>query len=271
MESKLKYPFVVSHEGIRPVTECPVFEGQIVYEVIRIINGRPLFFKEHMRRLSHSAALIGHQMTQLDDIEAGLKELIQVNQMSTDNVRIEVSFDSKPLPAWSIQSVIGSYPEPSIYETGVSVMLLDAKRHDPHAKVVNQPLVKQVAQLRQETGVFEVLLRDDRGYITEGSRSNYFVISNHTLIGVPEALILKGITRDKIIESAKLAGVAYDEALLTADDLYHADALLLSGTSIDLLPIHTIDQHSINSANHPIFKALLSQYRRLMEESLNSF
>lgn len=271
MEVATKYPFVVCQDGVKAAADCPVFEGKIVYEVIRIIDGKPLFFKEHMKRLAASVALTQLGEIQLEALESGLKQLILTNQMHSDNARIELSFQEKDNPRWSIQAVKGVYPPPESYAQGVEVLILDAQRQDPHAKVVNQSLVSQVAKLRTETGVFEVLLRDLRGYITEGSRSNFFIFSSGTLVGVPEALILKGITRDKIIESAALAGIPYDEALLTADDLYHADAIMLSGTSIDLLPIAKVDTHLVDSSAHPLFGKLLAQYRELMKTSLNSF
>lgn len=271
MEPTIKYPFVVCHDGVKPIDQCPVFDGKIVYEVIRVIDRKPLFFKEHMKRLTTSIALIGREMPQIEVIEGGLKQLIEVNDVQSDNVRVELSCEDLSEIKWSVQPVTGVYPPATMYESGVSVSIFDAQRDDPHAKVVNKTLVSRVAEIRQETGVFEVLLRDARGYITEGSRSNYFIISNGTLVGVPEALILKGITRDKIIESARRAGIPYDEALLSADDLYHADAVLLSGTSIDLLPIAKVDEHQLKSSNHPVFIKLLAQYRELMKESLNSF
>lgn len=271
MEVATKYPFVVCQDGVKAADDCPVFEGKIVYEVIRIIDGKPLFFKEHMKRLAASVALTAQGEIQLEALEAGLKQLILVNQMSSDNARIELSFLNKSEALWSIQAVKGVYPSPETFAQGVEVRILDAQRQDPHAKVVNQSLVSQVAEIRAQTGVFEVLLRDQRGYMTEGSRSNFFIMSNGTLIGVPEALILKGITRDKIIESAALAGIPYDEALLSADDLYHADAIMLSGTSIDLLPVSRIDTRLVNSSAHPLFEKLLAQYRELMKSSLNSF
>lgn len=271
MEPTIKYPFVVCHDGVRPIEQCPVFDGKIVYEVIRIIDGKPLFFKEHMNRLTASIALIGREMPDVDAIVAGLKTLIEVNNLKSDNVRVELSCEDASEIIWSVQPVIGVYPPANMYTSGVNVSIIDAQRNDPHAKVVNKALVNQVAEIRQEKGVFEVLLRDTRGYITEGSRSNYFIISKGTLVGVPEALILKGITRDKIIESAKRAGIPYDEALLKDDDLYHADAVLLSGTSIDLLPIAKVDEFQLDSASQPVFNQLLAHYRELMKESLNSF
>ena len=38
-----------------------VYEGDSLYEVLRIVNGNPLFFHDHMERLANSARLKGKE------------------------------------------------------------------------------------------------------------------------------------------------------------------------------------------------------------------
>ena len=54
------------------------FEGPVIYEVIRFINGKGLFLEDHFRRLENSFQIEGIENAYVvkDDIEYGYKNII---------------------------------------------------------------------------------------------------------------------------------------------------------------------------------------------------
>ncbi|GKT16952.1 Aminotransferase class IV like protein, partial [Aduncisulcus paluster] len=90
------------------------------------------------------------------------------------------------------------YPDKSVYASGVQTEILKSERANPTAKIYHDTLIETVNVLREETGVFEVLLSDRNGCLTEGSRSNLFFVKGDCVYSAPEDDILHGITREKL-------------------------------------------------------------------------
>ena len=73
------------------------------------------------------------------------------------------------------------------------------------ANYMNSQLIKMEAIL---SGYSEGIALDDRGFVSEGSGENLFVVNNGRLITPPlGASILPGITRDSVLAIAKELGI----------------------------------------------------------------
>ena len=88
--------------------------------------------------------------------------------------------------------------------------------------------------------LYEVILVDRDGQITEGSRSNVFFIKNGELYTSLLQLVLPGVTRDKIIEIVRGKGIAVHEDPIPASSVADFDAAFISGTSPKVLPIASL-------------------------------
>lgn len=231
----------------------------VVYEVLRIIDKIPLFYTEHIERLKFSCAQIGEEI----DIEADLlylkiRKLISVNKVSDGNLMIKVFFHANyhDVSAYLIQH---SYPSFIDYKNGVEVDFLGAERINPEAKV-EQGLIREKAnKIITEKGVYEVLLLDRNNQLTEGSRSNLFVIKNNVLITSPLKKVLKGITLSKVIEIADQLNIDIEYRNVSIDELSSIDAMFITGTSPKILPIKKADTFTFN-VKHPILFKIIKQY-----------
>lgn len=248
------------------------FEGQQIYEVIRLIDGKPLFFQEHMERLIESANLLNWNIKPFfEDLKEDVKVLISKNQIGRDNIKLVLGEVQGKWPVWTIFGVTGFYPPEEWYEIGVKTTLLEVERATPHAKVLNPELADKVDELRAKTDKFEALLVNGSGEITEGSRSNVLFLKGETLISPSTESALKGITRQKLLQVLEEEGLTLEERLIYRSDLNTFDACILTGTSIDLLPVSQIDDLVYTSSGNVVLKGLLAAYRRKMEESLREF
>jgi len=117
-----------------------------------------------------------------------------------------------------------------------------------------------------EKKLFEVLLVDENGYITEGSRSNVFFVKGNVVITPPEDQVLVGITRSNIIQICKKNQIPIREELTHTKDLRIMDALFISGTSLKVLPVNSIDEIQIRTDN-----ALTQKISKLYDELINKY
>jgi len=240
-----------------------------LYEVIRITEGIPVFLEDHLNRLYHSAQLTG--MEHLPDsvsLETMIKEYISSQKKEEGNIKLSFSFrDSTSEPQYELNFIPHYYPTQEEYTNGVKVGLLKAVRPIPHAKVQNSGIRDRANQAISDNSLFEVLLIDSEGNITEGSRSNVFFIRNETLYSSPVANILQGITRLKVMQICENAGIHVIESPIPANSLNQFDAAFLTGTSPKILPVSAIE-NIVYKTDHRLLIDLQHHYNHLIEHYL---
>jgi branched-chain amino acid aminotransferase len=113
--------------------------------------------------------------------------------------------------------------------------------------------------------VDEVVMLDASGYVTEASGMNLFAVANHTLRTPPPwSGILRGVTRDAVMELARDAGYGVEETPLNRYDLYTADEVFLTGTAAEVVGVSRLDGRSIGSGSAgPVTKDLALRFRAL--------
>lgn len=225
-----------------------------IYEVVRIIDGVPLFWEDHMERFIHSARLAGRKLEQSpDELKNNVSRLIQKNRVKTGNVLISMK---EHLKAFFIAH---RYPSNEQYEKGVDCGLLYAMRANPNAKVFQSEVRKQANRYMEEKGLYEVLLVDNENQITEGSRSNLFFIKGKQVFTPPLEQVLMGITRQKTIECVKNLGYEIHEKKVDAVHLTHFESAFITGTSPKILPIHSIEELQFDTGN-VVLRRLMQAY-----------
>src|SRR5918912_2494532 len=106
------------------------------------------------------------------------------------------------------------------------------------ANYMNSQLIKMEAI---KNGYSEGIALDDRGYVSEGSGENIFLVSNGRVITPPlSSSILPGITRDSVISICRELGIQIKERTLQRASLYVADELFFSGTAAEITPIRSV-------------------------------
>lgn len=241
-----------------------------VYEVIRLAEGVPLFLEDHVLRMVRSARLVGRVLDRtLEDIEKNIRKLMEVNQVTEGNIKLQMQWmDREPGDLFAC-FIPHRYPTGDDYRQGVSVGFLEAERDNPNAKVVNLRVREEADARLRETGNYEVLLVDHDGFVTEGSRSNFFVIRGDDILTPPVSTVLPGITRGKVLEIAIRQGRPVRQESLRLLDLKKVDAAFLSGTSPGVLPIARMDGVSLNP-QYPLLQAIHEDYEQLVREYIRT-
>jgi len=240
-----------------------------LYEVIRIIEGFPLFLEDHLGRLYQSARLSRTaQLPGPDKITALIKDFIASQKRESGNIKLSFTFNQTTFePQYDLNFVPHYYPTHEEYTYGVKVGLLKADRPLPNAKIQNSEIRDLANRQIASENLFEVLLVDSEGYITEGSRSNVFFIRDNTIYSAPGEKILHGITWIKILQICRNEGISVAETMIPEGDLNHFEAVFLTGTSPKVLPISSINK-IIYKTDHPLVIRLQQLYDQLIEDYL---
>jgi branched-chain amino acid aminotransferase len=243
-----------------------IFEGIRCYATER---GPAIFrLKEHMQRFLNSAKIyrMDHtwKLEQLCEASVDLVERSGLEQCyirpilfrSLDEARPAFGVNPFPNPlacyigAWDW----GKYLGDEAIEKGVDVCVSTWNRLTPNsmpamaksgANYMNSQLIKMEALVN---GFAEGIALDDRGYVSEGSGENIFMVSNGTVLTPPlSSSILAGITRDSVIQICQELGITIKERSIQRAALYVADELFFSGTAAEITPIRSVDHITVGA------------------------
>ena len=268
-------------EAMVSVFDHGLLYGDGVFEGIRAYGGRIFRLREHLERLYDSAKAIWltipvpiEEMTRLHD--EGLKR----SGLSDSYIRTVVTrgpgdlgLDPRKCKAPTIIIIIDKialWPAER-YEQGLSVVT--ASTPTPHRESLS-PRVKSLNYLphilAKIEGIVanadEVVMLDASGFVAEGSGANLFCVKKGVLYtpGVSSG-ILRGVTRDAIIELAQAAKLTVHETTLNRFDLYTADEVFYTGTGAEVIHARTVDGRQIGDGNvGPITTRLREAFRKLV-------
>ena len=157
-------------------------------------------------------------------------------------------------------------------KSGVSVAVVKVSRGE--ATGVN-PAVKSgnylgsvlaIAEARRRLpGVNEAILCSSSGSVAEGATSNVFAVE-HGELETPalEVGILDGVTRGKVLDLARVAGiVARELPFLAPESLRKADEVFLTSAVRGILPVTTVDAVRVGGGRPgSLTRRLLALYQR---------
>lgn len=142
------------------------------------------------------------------------------------------------------------------------------ERKNSTVKKWNPHLRSKTEAVRQEKAVFEVLIIDRQGNITEGSKSNLFFLKGDKLVTPPESSVLPGITRHKVIELCRHFNIPLSFRKIPYHQLADFNEAFLTGTSPKILPIRQIDNFKFGISSQ-IIRKLMQAYERLIREEIS--
>jgi branched-chain amino acid aminotransferase len=148
----------------------------------------------------------------------------------------------------------GKYLGEEALEQGVDVCVSSWNRLSPNsmpamaksgANYMNSQLIKMEALVN---GFSEGIALDDRGFVSEGSGENLFLVPDGVVLTPPlSSSILPGITRDSVIQICRELGITVKERSFQRAALYVADELFFTGTAAEVTPIRSVDKIQIGA------------------------
>ena len=230
-----------------------------VYEVIRLSGGKPQFLKEHYERLERSLASMGKPVPfTCGELASYIDELAEETGIKDHNIKLE-----SDISGYSIMYLNPThYPAAELYRSGVKVGLFRGERKNPNIKMMDRELRDATDRAIRQGDLYEVLLVNREGYITEGSRSNVFFIKNGEVFTSPTDAVLPGVTRTVIIRIIESSGIPIHYRAIRRDELGGFDAAFISGTSPKVLPIANIGSDTYD-VNDPVLRSVMEQYATL--------
>ncbi len=155
------------------------------------------------------------------------------------------------------EDLLGRLPSPPAPRPRAPISLwLEKQAHQrrddivsPQAKVSANYASSMTAKARaQQLGFDEILLVDEDDHIAEGPTTNAFVVdAEGLLLTPPEKRVLRGVTRQSIIEIAEDCGIEVCETPIEPAGLMEASEVFLTGTTAGVLAVESVDGEKIGN------------------------
>jgi branched-chain amino acid aminotransferase len=214
-----------------PATDDGLLRGDGAFEVIRVYEGRPFAFEEHLTRLERSAS----------------------------NLRLPVDLEAVRSDAWRLLAHAGTGPDHELLRIVITrggrrllftepmpvqpeVIRLGSVTYSPTrvldgVKSLSYGANMLASRLAREQGFDEALLVTPHGRVLEAPTSSIFWVSDGSLFTPPlDEHILASITRAVVLT---VTGAA--EQPCTLEELLRADEAFLASTTREVQAVAAID------------------------------
>ena len=268
--------FIEKDKAFVSVMDRGFLFGDGVYEVFPAYNRKIIGLDSHLNRLQDGLDAISiknphtknewkdliNKIISFDSNNRNQAIYLQISRGSDEN-RKHTYGELKPTVY--IQSSAINPREKSTLLNGVSAITReDIRWLKSNTKATSLLANTLYAQEAKNNDAEETILYRD-GIVTEASSSNVFIVKSNCIYTHPKGPnILPGITREKVIECAKVNNITVNESSFTKEQLMDADEVWISSSTREIIPITIIDGIQISDGfAGPIWSDVYDQYQSL--------
>ena len=217
-----------------------------VFETLLVTNGKVFALDRHLARLARSAAGLGISAPDSVAITNGVSQVLSNNpHVDFGRLRITITSGSGPLGSdrtATAPTFVITLAEQAAWPSTTKVLLVPWSRNEnsPLAGLKTTSYAENVYALdaAKSQGFSEAIYCDTLGRLCEGTGSNIFLVKDEQIFTPSEASgLLRGITRDLVIEWAKDAGFVIVERDVDPSELWDADEVFITSSTRDIHPV----------------------------------
>lgn len=248
--------------------------GSAIFEVMGFHKtriGRAVFrLDKYIQRLFRSARLLQMNLPlSEEDLQKAVLETVGQNDLEQGTIKIFAYYSQmtpKILPSQEILDLSILVFDPLLdmgisevpFEEGTTACISPWRKLDPQtvpveAKVAANYLSGMVARVEARNRGFEfAVLLDSKDYLAEGSTESVFLVKNNVLMTPALGSVLRSITRETILQTAKVIGVETFEGRLHSESLYEAEEIFFSSTGGKVQPVRKIEERALDGTPGPL-------------------
>ncbi len=251
---------VAADKAMLPATDRALTHGLGLYETLKLVDGAPVFFEEHLARLAQGIDELGLEKPFADaDLAEQICRLAEAAGVPDGACRLLVTAGPPGgRPNLLIQVEVREFPQRPL-----RVITYRGVRVSAQFKAMTFLQSYLAQQAAAKAGADDAILVDDEGRIFEGATSNVFIVRGGGLLTTPaEGAILPGVMRAKVEELAAGDGIPVVEAYARVADLRPDDAMILTSSVRGIVSVESVDGRRLR-----VDGALVERLRALVGEA----
>jgi 4-amino-4-deoxychorismate lyase len=249
--------------------------GLGLFETLRVYQGHPFLFNDHLERLRNGLKEINVKWELTNDqILAAITSLLNKNNLTDAYVRLNVSAGVNGLGLTTEEyetptTIIYMKPLPHMVKEK-EAMILNTRRNTPEGshRLKSHHYLNNILAKREigQTPTVEGIFLTQEGFLAEGIVSNLFWVTNEVVYTPSvETGILNGITRQFIYKLCESYNISIKEGFYLPDDLLRSSEVFVTNSIQEIVPIANIGSHFFlaEKGNTTIF--LQQQYNKVKQ------
>lgn len=250
--------------------------GDGVYEVVRTYAGRVFRLDAHLARLVQSAQAIRLPLRySLPQWRRLILRAYRMSGFADAKIYLQLTRGPAPrdhgFPKTVRPTVVVTVRElaplpPALRRDGVGAIAVpDLRWGRCDVKSLNLLANVLAREEARAAAVFEAILVRD-GHVTEGAISNVFAVIQGAIVTSPtDPSILPGITRAATLDLVRAEGLPLAERSMSVQELRAADEVFLTGTTIEIVPVVSLDGAKIGSGEPgPVTRRLAQRFAEMV-------
>ncbi len=234
--------------------------ASLVFEGLRVYDGEIFKLQEHTDRLFYSADKMDIKIPySKEEINQASKKIISVQNVQNGYVRPFVWRGSEMMGVSAQKTKInvaiatwewGDYFDPKLKVDGIRLNISNWRRPAPNTipwdtKAAGLYMICTLSKHEAEKqGYSESLMLDHEGNVAESTSANIFFKDSSGELHTPIAdSFLNGITRQTVIEIAKLKDIKVHERKIKPEELKNFQGCFLTGTAAEITPVSEIAEN----------------------------
>jgi len=274
--------FVEKSKATVSVFDHGLLYGDGVFEGIRAYSGIVFKLEEHIARLYDSAKVLRLNLpVSPREMSERVLETLRKNRLRDAYIRLVVTrgpgdMGVDPANCVNPTLIIIAEPmatvlgprEPKVIRLVISTVRRDAVDATTHEikslNYLNSILAKMEAN---NVGADDAILLDRRGFVSEASVTNLFIVKDGKLATPSSAAgILHGITRARVIKLCYDLGLEVQERDVTPFEVLTADEVFLVGTKSEIVAVGSVGDVRIGTgAAGPVTRRLVKEFSKLVQ------
>ena len=255
--------------------------GDGAFEGIRVYEGNIFRLAPHLERLFRSCKALHIDLgMSVAEMQSAVVSVVRANQVEAGYIRLSVSrgvglgLDPSHIgktPTVIISTEVLRLYSQELYDRGLDVITASTRVPpavciDPQIKSLGRYINNINAKMEaNRVGAGEALMLNMQGNVAEASGDNIFLVKDGEMTTPPTSEgALPGITRQAVMDLAKVLGISCRQSVTTLYDVYNADEAFLTGTAAEVIPMITCDGRAIGDGKPGEMTArIITEFRKI--------
>ena len=253
--------------------------GDGLFETMRIFNGKPFRWAQHLERMQRGAQFLKIRMPFTpQELKQHARQLIEANQIPDGVLRVHLSRgvgERGYLPKGADQPVLlmSTHPAPTVDPANPPKWRLITS---PYKVVAEDPLAsfKTASRLlhvgamldAEAADADDALILNTMGEVVQTATANLQWVYRDTVYTVPTGRgALPGITRAVILEVCQAQNIPTNKRVIKPEALFKAEGVFVTLSTFGVVPVVSLDGNPLNEC--PIVEQVRQGYEQLLAKN----
>jgi aminodeoxychorismate lyase len=266
--------FLSDAEAFVSVSDRGFMYGDGLFETMRVVNGKPFRFAQHLERMTRGADFLKIKPPFAPkELEKFAAQLIEQNKMAEAILRVTLtrgpgergySFNGECKPT-AVMTLHAAPPLENSVEWNLVTSSFRIPAGDPLSsfKTTSKILNVMARAEAKEKNADEALLINTNGEVAETASGNLFWIYDDKVCTVPTGRgVLPGITRAVVLEICQSLGLQVNKRVIKPEALRNSEGIFVTQSALGIIPVSSFDGETV--APSPLVDQIARAYHEIL-------